>query len=208
MDLYYRPGAASLSAHIMLLELGLPHRLIEVTGRGSAVQPPGYLELNPHARVPTLVDGDLVIYEAAAVSMYLAETHPEAHLCPAPGSRERADWYRWMTYLTNTVQATLMIWIYPERFTDEQSGIAGVKRQAATDLTGMRDFLEASLAGREHLLSAYSTVDIYTMMVTRWARRMDEPWWDMPNLGRHFRSVRERPAVREAYRREQLDDGR
>jgi glutathione S-transferase len=208
VDLYYRPGAASLSTHIILREIGIPYRLIEVTGRGAQVQPPGYLELNPHARVPTLVDGDLVIYEAAAVAMYLADAYPGSGLAPAAQSAERPDWYRWMAYLTNTVQATLMVWIYPERYTDEASGIAGVKRRAESDLAGMRDFLEGSLGTRTWMLSDYSTVDVYLAMMTRWARRLAEPWWDMPGLGRHYRAIRARPAVAEAYRREQLDDAR
>ncbi len=75
MDLYYRPGAASLVAHIMLLEVGAEHRLVRVEGQGDDITPSGYEHLNPHRRVPTLVDGSLVVYEAAAVVMHLGR-HP------------------------------------------------------------------------------------------------------------------------------------
>ena len=206
MELYYRPGAASLAVHAMLEEVGAEYQLIRVTGRGDDLSPPEYAALNPHHRVPTLVDGDLVVYEAAAVLMHLADTHPTARLAPALGSDARADWYRWMAYLTNTVQASFMIWIYPERYTAEPSGIDAVELQAERDLTGMREFLEAELEGRDHLLDDFSTADLFLFMVTRWGRNMDPRWWDQPNLGRHYRSVVGRPAVSRAMQLEQLED--
>ncbi len=206
MELYYRPGAASLAAHIALLEVGEPFRLVLVTGRGDDISPPGYPALNPHRRVPTLVDGGLVVYEAAAVVMHLADTHPAAGLAPAIGTPERADWYRWMAYLTNTVQATMMVWIYPERYTADPAGIAAVKLQAARDLAGMRDFLEAELEGRDTLLDAFSTADIFLLMLTRWGRNLAPRWWDQPNLGRHYRAVRERPATSAAMTAEDLTE--
>jgi glutathione S-transferase len=206
MELYYRPGAASLAAHAMLEEVGAEHRVILVTGHGDDISPADYGAINPHPRVPTLVDGDLVVYEAAAVLMHLADTHPAAALAPALGSAARADWYRWMAYLTNTVQATFMLWIYPERYTADPAGVPAVELQAERDLTEMREFLEAELAGRDHLLDEFSTADLFLFMVTRWGRNMDPRWWDQPNLGRHYRAIRARPAVARTMGIEQLED--
>ncbi len=206
MDLYYKPGAASLVAHIMLLEVGAEHRLVLVEGQGDEITPPGYESLNPHRRVPTLVDGSLVVYEAAAVVMHLADTHPEAGLAPPLGTAERAAWYRWMAYLTNTVQATLHVWIYPDRYTSDPEGVSGVERQAERDLDRMRQFIERELDGREYLLDDLSTADLFLFMVTRWGRNLPTGWWDQPNLGRHYRQIKARPAVAEAMQTEGLED--
>jgi glutathione S-transferase len=201
IDLYYRPGAASLAPHAALEELGLEFRLIAVTGHGDQIQPPGYPKLNPHRRVPTLVDGDRVVSESAAVLMYLADAHPEGGLAPA----DRTEWYRWLVYLTNTVQATFMVWIYPERYTADPEGIPGVKLQAERSLTTMRDFIEGELDGRETLLDRFSAADLYLFMLTRWGRNLDPKWWDQPNLGRHYRSVLARPAVARVAAREGVE---
>src|SRR3990170_2198907 len=103
------PGAASMPVHALLEEVGAEYRLIRVTKEDGRVEPPELERLNPHRRVPTMKDGDLVMYESAACIMHLSDCYPEAELAPPPGTPERALWYRWLTYLTNTVQATFMV---------------------------------------------------------------------------------------------------
>jgi glutathione S-transferase len=60
-----------------------------------------YLKINPNGRIPALVDGDLVLFEAAAIVLHLVDQHPKAGLAPKPGTPERARFYQWMTFLTN-----------------------------------------------------------------------------------------------------------
>jgi len=43
-----------------------------------------------------LIDGDLVLYEAAAICLHLADTHPEQRLAPELGTPERAQFYKYM----------------------------------------------------------------------------------------------------------------
>ena len=47
----------------MLEEMGKPYQLVEKTTRFDDLQSAEYLRLNPNARIPTLVDGDLVLWE-------------------------------------------------------------------------------------------------------------------------------------------------
>jgi glutathione S-transferase len=89
--LYWSPGSAGMTPHAMLEDIGVPYELIRVdTSRGEQ-RSPDYLKINPHARVPTLVyDGDKILYEATAISLFLAERHPGAGLAPAPTHADRA----------------------------------------------------------------------------------------------------------------------
>ncbi|MCP9485541.1 MAG: glutathione S-transferase family protein [Gaiellaceae bacterium MAG52_C11] len=73
-------------------------------------------------KIPTLEDGDVVLTESAAICLYLAEQFPDARLAPPADTRERAELYRWLFWLSNTVQMTQMRRTYPERF-----GTAGVE---------------------------------------------------------------------------------
>jgi glutathione S-transferase len=209
IDLYWMPGAASLAVHAVLEEVGAEYRLHRVVRDGGIIEPPELPKLNPHVRVPTAVlDGGLVMYESAALVMHLSDLYPDAGLAPAPGTPERALWYRWLTYFTNTVQATFMIVFYPERYTAEGADPEPVKQRAEAALTGMRDVIEGELAGGGPYVlgEGFSSSDYYLWMLTRWGRRVEPKWWDQPELGAHWRRVRERPAARRVYEQEELTE--
>ena len=207
IDLYYMPGSAAMAVHAVLEEVGADYRLVRVRKEGGTIDPPELERLNPHRRVPAMVDGDLVMYESAACVMHLCDLYPDAGLAPAVGTAERALWYRWLTYLTNTVQATFMIAFFPMRATTDPGCADAVKAKAEADLAGMRDFLEGELAaGGPYLLGdRFTSADLYLLMITRWGRRVEPKWWDHPQLGAHFRRVFERPAVRRMWEQEGLD---
>jgi glutathione S-transferase len=207
IDLYYMPGAASMAVHAVLEEVGAEYRLVRVVKGDGKVEPPELARLNPHLRVPTMVDGELVMYESAACVMHLSDTYPQAGLAPAVGTAERALWYRWLTYMTNTVQATFVVYFYPRSATADPSSEGAVSERATTALAGMRDFLETELtSGGPYLLGErFTSADLYLMMLTRWGRRCEPKWWDQPALGAHFDRVRERPAVERVWEQEGLD---
>ena len=88
-----------MAPHIVLEELSLPYELLLVDRSVLAQKSPEYLQLNPNGTIPTLVHGDLVIYETAAIMMYVAELQPEAGLLPMVGTAERGAFYKWMFWL-------------------------------------------------------------------------------------------------------------
>ena len=104
-----------MAPHILLHELGVPHQLVLVDRMQNAQKMTGYLKLNPNGLIPVLSDdeeskeGGLVLYESAAICLHLCDTHPAAGLAPAVGTPERAQFYKWLMWLTNTLQATLKI---------------------------------------------------------------------------------------------------
>src|SRR5262249_37625943 len=116
--LYYSPGNANLAPHMVLEELGQEYELVLLDRAKNAHKSPAYLKLNPNGRIPTLVDGDLVLYETAAICLHLVDRHPGAGLAPELGSAERAHFYKWLVYLTNSVQAEMLIYFYPERWAE------------------------------------------------------------------------------------------
>jgi len=208
IDLYYMPGAASLAVHAVLEEVGAEYRLVRVSREDGKVEPPEFVGLSPHGRVPVLVDSTLVLHESAAIVMHLSDSYSAAGLAPALGTPERAHWYRWLTYLTNTVQTGFLSYLYPERYTADPDGAPAVKEQADAGLAATRDFLDRELAaGGPYLLGErFTSADVYLYMLTRWGRRLEPKWWDQPALGTHYRLVGERPAVQRAREQEGLDD--
>lgn len=209
-QLYYFPGNANLVPHMVLEEIGAPYQLVPVDRANNAQKSPEYLKLNPTGRIPVLIDGDLVLFETAAICLHLVDRHPDAGLAPALGTKERAEFYKWLVYLTNTVQAELITYFYPNRMTDDEAAAAQVKRHAEARISGeggMLDILETQLAksGGPWLLGAhYSAVDPYLMVMARWTRGMANPARNRKHLGRFLEAMAARPAVQRAFEQEGL----
>jgi glutathione S-transferase len=68
----------------MLEEMGEPYRLIEKSTRADDLQSTEYLRLNPNARIPTLVDGNVVLWESMAINLYLAQKYEGPMHCAGP----------------------------------------------------------------------------------------------------------------------------
>ena len=77
-QLHYFQSNASAAPHMMLEELGQKYDLVLVDRAANAQKSKEYLKINPNGRIPALVDGDLVMFEAAAIALHLVDQHPEA----------------------------------------------------------------------------------------------------------------------------------
>src|SRR5262249_47752533 len=159
------PGNANLAPHMVLQEIGAPFELVLVDRDKQQHKSPEYLKLNPHGRIPTLVDGELVLYETAAICLHLVDRHPEARLAPELGTPERAHFYKWLMYLTNPIQSEMTVYYYPERWAEDAAGAAAVKRHAERHLGAMFETIEQSLGtdGPYILGKRYSTADPYLL---------------------------------------------
>ena len=111
IELFYYPSNASFAPHVVLHELGVPFQLRLVDRDKDEHKSPEFLKINPNGLLPALRDtrqGELVLFETAAILLHLADTHPDAGLMPALGSAERAQAYKWLMWLTNTLQPTII----------------------------------------------------------------------------------------------------
>ncbi len=200
IQLHYGPGNANMAPHIALQELGVPFELVLVDRANNAHKSPEYLKLNPNGLIPVLVDGDLVLYESAAILLHLADSHPAGGLVPAVGTAERAHLYKWLIWLTNTLQPALLNYFYPERWVAEgnAAGAAEVKARAVAKVGELLDQIETQLARHQGpwLLGAdYSIADPMAFMLCRWTRGFECPARSLPHIGAWLQRMLERPAV-------------
>ncbi len=205
--LYYSPGTASLVVHWLLIDMDIAHALKRVDLEARAHKSPEYLALNPAGVVPTLIiDGEPVV-ECAALTLLLAERHPEAGLEPARGTRARALYLQWAITLANGLQPAFRIWFYA----DEAAGADHV--EAAKALA--RERIEAIYARLDAHLSAHgpyicgediSAVDFLATMLLRWSRNMPKPATQWPALADYAARMKARPSFRELYAREGLTE--
>jgi glutathione S-transferase len=207
LQLHYFPGNASMAPHLLLEELGMPYELKLVDRTRQAHKSAEYLQLNPNGLIPVLLDGDLVLYETAAICLHLLDTHPEAALAPAIGTAARAHFYKWLVWMTNSLQATLILYFYPERWADSAEGAAQVRAHAEAKVGALLDQMEAELArhGGPYLLGeAFSAVDLYALMLCRWTRGFGRPARSLLHVGPYLQRLLARPAVQRVFEQEGL----
>ena len=210
IQLHYYPSTAAMVPHILLEEIGVPFERVLVDRMVGAHKTPKYLRLNPNGLIPVLVDDSHVMYETAAITLHLCDTHPDAALAPPLGSAARATFYQWLAWLTNTLQAGLLVYFYPERWMNEGNvaGIAELKVHAERRVGVLLDMLETELArhgGPWFGGASYSALDAYVFTLCRWTRNFrTTPARDRKLLGPYLQRVLARPAVQRVIAAEKL----
>jgi glutathione S-transferase len=210
ITLHYHPGNASFAPHVLLHELGVPFELQQVDRANNAHKSPAYLKLNPNGLIPVLVDGSLVLYETAAICLHLVDTHPAAGLAPAVGTAERAHFYKWLIWMTNTVQANAIHYFYGHRLVDEGNtdAVAQIKAHAEAKVGECLAQIDTHLAqhgGPWTMGPTYTALDPYVWMLCRWTRGFSSrPARAYTHIGPYLQRMLARPAMQRAISTEGL----
>lgn len=206
--LHYYPANANAAPHMVLEELGVPYELVLVDRNVDGQKSEQYRKINPNGRIPALEDGQDSIFEAAAIVLHLVDGHPEAGLAPVIGTINRAKFYQWLIFLTNSLQEELMVWQYPERLADsDEAAIEVVRNGAERRASNFLDVIEKHLQsnGPFFLGETISAADLYLTMLARWARSMSNPPRARPAIARLLDATTKRAAVQRAYAGEGID---
>jgi len=200
ITLYTIPGSSATAPRIALDEAGADYELVQVErdDAGNNISPADYAALNPMGKVPTLVDGDLVLTEAAACCLYIAEKYPDAALMPPAGSDDWAMTLRWLTLLTNTAQAAFLRWYYPEQYTADAEGFEAVQAASVAELARVADVLAEQIGDGPFLVGTQFTVaDGFLAMLAGWSGDLSagSRWSDNPRIAAHYNAVAQRPAA-------------
>ncbi|MBI3924209.1 MAG: glutathione S-transferase family protein [Armatimonadetes bacterium] len=173
MRLYGTPPTRATRVLWVLRELGLDCEVCFVSLRRGDHRKPEFLALNPAARVPVLVDGDVVVTESAAIALYLAEKYPEKGLIPTQ-LPERAQMYRWLFFLTSEIEGPLERMerhtsLYPEdQRRPEEVALA---RKECQEMCAV---LEKHLHGRRYLVGdRLSIADLVAAYTLDWANEVN-----------------------------------
>jgi glutathione S-transferase len=162
MHLYQIPVSSNCKkVRVCAGELGIPLELVNLDVAAGANKKPDYLALNPMGKVPTLVDGDFVLFESAAICAYLCSKVPGQSLWPQE-PRAQAEVLRWILWGSWHV----LPWagaVLVERVIKPRQGQPVNEAAVAYALAELDRFLpvlEARLREHEFVAGAFSIADI------------------------------------------------
>jgi glutathione S-transferase len=167
MRLHYHPRSTfSRRVRIALLEKGLEAELVALDIRGGEHKSPAYLAKNPYGRVPTLEDGDLVLYESTAILEYLEALHPTPALVPAD-ARGRALVHMHVKLCDLELGIHTASLIFPTRFVPPAQWDVPAMDKARALLQKHLAIVEDTLGDREWMVAdRYTLVEVaYTPLV-------------------------------------------
>ena len=194
LKLYGTPPTRALRVVWLLNELGLEHELHPVDLMQDEHHQQNFLSLNPAAKVPVLVDGDLVLTESAAIQLYLAEKYPQAGFIPET-LEDRAQMYRWMFFLVTEVEQPLWriarhTFVYPDEKRIPQD--VELARQECLEMIAV---LERHMSEREFMVGdRLSVADFNAAYTLDWANT-EEVLESAPRLRDYLKAMFARPTA-------------
>ena len=194
--LYTRPGSGGFVVEAALAMAGTPFEQIDVPKK--ATPDPAFLAISPLNQVPALIlpDGHSLT-ESAAICILLAERHPQAGLAPEAGSPGRADFLRWMAFMSSVLYPAILRLYYAHRYTADADSVQAVKDAAIAEMDRGFAILDQALADRNWLAGdKRSLADIYLAMLVAWHPDTTRARKDWPNIENLWRALREDELMR------------
>jgi glutathione S-transferase len=197
------PGSSGTRAAWALEELGLPYEYVALDRAKGEHRSPEYLAVNPHGKVPALVDGDQRFFESGAILLHLGNRYGvEKNLWPAGGGQARADAVSWTVWAMTELGPYLMQYLYhgldtPVSYKPEDRSKAAAEYNRS-QLDRLLAALEARLDGREYLLGGFSLVDVAAASWLALGTQFGLDLGRYPRVAAWLKRCRERPAFKRA----------
>lgn len=202
MKLYTKPGACSLTDHIVLEWIGKPFDVKVLTA--AELKQPDYLAINPAGAVPALVDGDWTLTQNAAILNYLADLNPESHLGGDGTPKGRAETHRWLSFLNADVHTAFHPLFGSTAFLEDATIIDKTKDAAKKKLHGLYERANQQLEGRDWLTGTRSIADPYLFVTYQWAKKVGVDLTGFDNLAAFDQRMAADAGVQRALRTEGL----
>jgi len=203
IKLYSWPRSSGTRPAWALEELGLPYEYVELDAQKKEHRTPTYLTVNPHGKIPALVDDDQTFFESGAILLHLGNKYGvHKNLWPASGGQARADAVSWTVWSVTELGPYLLQYLYhgldtPISYKPKDRSHAAAE-YSLSQLNRALDALETRLDRRDYLLVTFSLVDVavagWLAFGTMLGLKLDK----YPRLAAWLKRCIERPAYKRA----------
>jgi glutathione S-transferase len=171
MKLYYNPQSRAVIAKWMLDECGAEYEIVPIDFTKREHKTPEFLKINPAGKLPALVDGDLKVFEGAAICLYLGDKFPQANLAPKIDAPERGRYLSLMVYSTSQLEPAMG---------DALLNVQTLPQRGWTEFEAAKDVVESELGNGPYLFGDWFTgadIMIGSMFIWKrmWGKGPDRP---------------------------------
>jgi glutathione S-transferase/GST-like protein len=198
--LYGDRRSGAFSVECALAEAGAPYEFKTISLEKNEQRSPEFLAINPSGKMPALkLPTGEIVTESAGLLLTVADRYPAAKLLPPPGSAERAQCFRWLTFMASEIYPMVEIVDYPERFAPDAP--EALKQRAIERIRERILIVERAIAEPWLLPGGFSLADIYAVMFSRWSIGKEWRQANLPKIRALARRVSERPAIAPVWER-------
>src|ERR1700675_2769223 len=197
LKFYYSGAPNPTKVALFLEETGLPYEAIPVDTRKGEQHKPEFLKINPNAKLPAIVDGDVTVFDSSALLLYLAEK--TVKVLAAKTDKARGELLSWMFFVSSGVGPYFGQSVHFRNYAPEKMPYA-VNRYV---YEAQRHFgiLDARLAKQPYMLgNTYPIVDVAVWGGARLIPTVlgEAAWAKFPNLQRLFDEISAPPPAQRA----------
>jgi GST-like protein len=194
IKLFFHPSPNPLKVALFLEESGVPYEVVVTDTRKGDQHQPDFLKVNPNAKTPAILDGDIAVFDSNAILLYLAEKH--AQFLPPASPENKAQMLSWLMFVATGIGPYCGQAVHFKLFAPEPKAYA-VNRY---DFEAWRHWkiVNEHLATRQYMVGdTYSIID---MSVWGWARMIPRvlgptAFEQLPHVKRHLDEINARPAA-------------
>lgn len=175
--MYTLYGGGFTRAHMtemVFRELDVPYEVVEIDTLKNKHRTPEFLQINPAGWVPALKTPDgAILYETAAINLYLADRYGTGNLAPAIDDPDRGAFLSALFYLTDELEPALKRYFYPHRYSVRDGDTDMVRELAGDAVRTCLSVVDQRLQSRGpfHLGNRYSLADL---TLAYWVTSMTE----------------------------------
>ena len=202
MKLYGTPNTRSTRVAWALEEAGAEYEFILVQLAKGEHKQPAFLSVNPAGKVPTLVDGDLVLSESAAICTYIGDKFPQSGLVPpVTDLANRALYLQWCFFAMTELEPPLWAMARHTRLYPKERQVPAIVETCKWEFERAAAVLTQHLQGREYAVGiGFTAADIILTRILNWARGQEMALNE--TLGNYTDRMLARPAVARANAKE------
>jgi GST-like protein len=197
LKFYYSGAPNPMKVALFLEEAGLEYEAIPVDTRKGDQHRPEYLAINPNAKVPAIVDGDVTVFDSNAILLYLGEK--TGKFMPGKGDKARGELLSWLMFIASGVGPYSGQAVHFRNYAPEK--IEYATNRYMYEAQRHYGILEARLSKQKYMLG--DTYTIVDMALWGWARLIpvalgDTAWAKFPHLKKLMDEISARPAAARA----------
>ncbi len=197
LKFYYSAAPNPMKVALFLEESGLPYEPVPVDTRKGDQHRPEYTAINPNAKVPAIVDGDVTVFDSGAILLYLGEK--TGQFMPAKTDKARGELLSWMMFISSGVGPYSGQAVHFRNYAPEK--IEYAINRYVYEAHRHYGIVEARLAKQKYMVG--DTYTIVDMALWGWARNVpmvlgEGAWEKYPNVKRLIDEINARPAVARA----------